>query len=53
MSIALKEANETDYWLCLLNDTNFITEAQLGDLRPDCGELIAMLIATVKTAKAD
>ena len=28
MSIALKEANETDYWLCLLRDTDFISVSQ-------------------------
>ncbi len=51
MSIALKEANETDYWLCLLKDTDFISETQFESLRPDCTELIAMLVSTVKTAR--
>ena len=51
MSIALKEANETGYWLCLLKDTDFISEAQFESLHPDCSELIAMLVSTVKTSK--
>ena len=51
MSIALKEANETEYWLCLLKDSEFISEDQFSALRPDCLELIAMLVATVKTTK--
>jgi four helix bundle protein len=51
MGIALKEANETDYWLCLLRDTDFISEAQFESLRPTCGELIAMLVSTVKTVR--
>ena len=51
MSIALKEANETDYWLSLLKDTDFISAAQFESLQPDCGELIAMLVATVKTSR--
>jgi four helix bundle protein len=51
MSIALKEANETDYWLSLLKDTNTISIDQYEDLHPPCRELIAMLVATVKTAK--
>ena len=52
MSIALKEANETEYWLCLLMDTDFISENQFMSLQSDCKELIAMLVATVKTSKS-
>lgn len=51
MSIALKEANETDYWLNILNDTNFLDEKMFDSLRSDCNELIAMLVSTVKTAR--
>lgn len=51
MNIALKEANETDYWLNILNDTNFLDEKMFESLRSDCNELIAMLVSTVKTAK--
>ena len=51
MAIALKEANETEYWLCLLKDSDLISEEQYSRLHPVCCELIAMLVATVKTAK--
>jgi len=51
MSIALKEANETDYWLNLLRDTEFISESQFDSIHPECNELIAMLVSTVKTSK--
>ncbi len=51
MSIALKEANETDYWLSLLKDTDYITEKEFQSLQPVCKELIAMLVSTVKTTK--
>jgi four helix bundle protein len=51
MSIALKEANETEYGLSLLKDTDFINEKQLMSLHPEIKELIAMLVATVKTSK--
>ncbi len=51
MNIALKEANESEYWLSLLYDTNFIEERLFHSLLADCKELIAMLVATVKTAK--
>lgn len=51
MSIALKEANETDYWLNLLKDTAYLDEKIFVSLQSDCNELIAMLVSTVKTAK--
>jgi len=52
MSITLKEANETEYWLSLLKDTDFISENQLMNLQSDCKQLIAMLVSTVKTSKS-
>jgi four helix bundle protein len=51
MSIALKEANETDYWLHLLKDTDFLSEKMFESISADCVELIKMLVATVKTSK--
>ena len=51
MSIALKEANETEYWLSLLKDTDYIGDDQFSSLQTDCRELIAMLVSTVKTMK--
>lgn len=51
MSIALKEANETSYWLSILRDTNGIGENESLQLISMCRELIAMLVATVKTMK--
>ena len=51
LSIGLKEANETEYWLSLLKDTDFISENQFVSLHSDCKELIAMLVSTVKTSK--
>ncbi|CAB5141384.1 hypothetical protein D3OALGA1CA_3875 [Olavius algarvensis associated proteobacterium Delta 3] len=51
MSIALKEANETEYWLSLLKDTDFIKEKMFASLQSDVKELIAMLVSTVKTSK--
>ena len=52
MSIALKEANETEYWLALLKDTDLISEDQFMSLHADCKELIALLVSTVKTSKS-
>jgi four helix bundle protein len=51
MSIALKEANETDYWLSILRDTDYIESQLFDSLQSDCKELIAMLVSTVKTSK--
>ncbi len=51
MSIALKEANETDYWLNLLKDTNYLNEKMFDSFSNDCLELIKILVATVKTTK--
>ncbi|MFN0138932.1 MAG: four helix bundle protein [Pyrinomonadaceae bacterium] len=49
MNIALKEANETHYWLSLLKDTNHIDQKGFESISQDCMELIKMLVATVKT----
>jgi len=51
MNVALKEANETDYWISLLNATGYINESIFKSISEDCTELIKMLIASVKTAK--
>jgi four helix bundle protein len=51
MSIALKEANETEYWLCLLKDTGYIELQEFDSIQADAKELIAMLISTVNTSK--
>ena len=52
MSVSLKEASETDYWLSLLHDTDYIDEKMYQSIQPDCAEIIKMLVSTVKTAKA-
>ena len=51
MSIALKEANETDYWLNILHDTDYLDKDMFTSLQSDCKELIAMLVASIKTLK--
>lgn len=52
MYIALKEANETKYWLNLLNATNYITGETHEHMSNNCKELVAMLVATTKTIKS-
>ena len=51
LQVALKEANETGYWLELLYKTNYITENQYEDLNAVCTDLRAMLIASINTTK--
>jgi four helix bundle protein len=51
LSISLKEAEETEYWLHLLRDGGFITVAQAESLLSDCSELQKMLTASIRTAK--
>ena len=52
LSIALKEAFETEYWLCLLRDSDYITEKQAESLISDCNEIQKMLTASIKTTKS-
>ena len=51
LSIALKEANETEYWVMLLNDSEFITKKMYENMQPDICELKKMLTASINTAK--
>lgn len=51
MTIALKEANETEYWPCILKDTSYMDEKLFISLQSDCKELIAIFVASDKTAK--
>lgn len=50
-NIALKEANETHYWLSLLHDTGYIDDKQFDSLNLDCEELLKLLVSIVKTTK--
>lgn len=51
LSIALKEANETEYWILLLHKAKLMNDELAYSLQAECKELIAMLVASVKTAK--
>ncbi len=53
LQIALKEANETGYWLELLLKTNYISENQFKELDRICIGLRAMLVASINTAKGN
>ena len=51
MQIALKEANETGYWLELLYKTNYISEEQYNLFEAKCKSLRAMLVSSINTTK--
>ncbi len=51
LQIALKEANETGYWLELLYKTDYITYEQYTALDSTCTSIRVMLIASINTAK--
>ena len=51
LNISLKEAFETEYWLELLKETDYISESQFESINADCTELIKLLISIIKTTK--
>lgn len=51
LSIALKEANETLYWLSLMKDSAFIDDKMFQSINPDIEEIIKLLVSSIKTAK--
>ena len=51
LTVSLKEANETEYWLMLLNDTGYLNDNEFIQLRSECKDLIAMLVSSIKTSK--
>ena len=53
LEIALKECNESDYWLELLFETNSLTEAEFKIFRGRCVELRRMLVSSVTTLKGN
>lgn len=48
MNIALKEANETAYWLRLLHETNYLSEQEYRSLEPDIAEILKLLVSICK-----
>ena len=52
LSIALKESNETDYWISLLKDSEILTIETAKQLKTDNEELLKMLVSSIKTAKS-
>ena len=51
MNIALKEATESCYWIDLLHDTHYISDAEYNSIFDDCSRIVAVLTKIVKTTK--
>jgi len=51
LSIALKEARETKYWIELLKETNYLTDKEANSILKDLVELIKLLVTIIKTTK--
>ena len=51
MSIALKEASESEFWIEILRDTDYITNSQAESMLADCQELLKLLMSIIKSSK--
>jgi four helix bundle protein len=53
LNIALKEADETEYWLDLLHETQYLDDNLYKSINDDCAELIKILTSIIKKIKED
>lgn len=53
LAIALKEANETQYWLELLHQSDYIDAKSFDSINQDCIELLKLLTAIIKSTKSN
>jgi four helix bundle protein len=51
LNISLKEASETEYWLELLMETNYLTKTEYNSIVKDCTEIIKILTAIIKRSR--
>ena len=51
MNIALKEANESLYWIELMGASDILEKNQRNSIWNDCNELVSLLVKIVKTSK--
>ena len=51
LSISLKEASETKFWLDILHETDFITDSQFESLNEDNSKLIGTLVNIINSTK--
>ncbi len=53
LHISLKEANEKDYWLTLLHESDYINDIAFQSIQADCTELIKLLTSIIKFSKCN
>ncbi len=53
LTISLKEARESQFWLKLLKETEIINNQEYESLNKDCDELERLLVSSIKTAKSN
>lgn len=53
LAIALKEANETEYWLELLHKTDYLKDTEFTSIHNDVVELLKLLTSIIKTSKGN
>jgi len=51
MGIVEEESDESSFWLDLLVDTRLVTAVRVSDLRHEAGELVAITVASIRTAR--
>ena len=51
LNVALKEADETEYWLEIMEKSEIINREQAESLNKDLSEIIAILVSSIKTLK--
>ena len=51
MAISLKEANETEYWIDLLYESDYLDKQAYKSIKPDIQELLKLLISIIKSTK--
>ena len=51
LNIALKEAAETEYWLKLLHESNYLNEKEFSSIYTSCNEIENILVSIVKTLR--
>jgi four helix bundle protein len=53
MGIVEEEADESAYWMELLIEGEIVQREVLGDLHTEAGEIVAMAVASIRTARGD
>ena len=53
MNIALKEAAETNYWLELLHESDYINDKEFNNIVSDCNEILGLLTSIIKTSNVN